>query len=285
MLVAGIDAGRSATKVVTESQKFSFPSRIVPFYEHGGEDVLKDDNDMVIELLEPGAQEGEKFFVGEVTEFVEFGMNTQRTEQEKATKQARAFTLSALYRLGAMDDQPCIVGTGVPYIRLKEWGPLVKGMLEGKHRIRVYKRNGFQEQRIIYIANAFVVPEGMGVYYDDPSAQEMGIGELGSVTMNYLRMKKKRVMPGYSGSTEWGCDVLPKDIGSTPKEIASLVVAQFKSQKWPNEMPIRLSGGKTLEILDYVREEFPNTVAVPDPLFGNARGFYKIARAKSKQNV
>ncbi|MFC4075247.1 ParM/StbA family protein [Salinithrix halophila] len=285
MLVAGIDAGRSRTKVVTEGKKFAFPSQIVPFYEHGGEDVLKDENDMVIELLEPGAQEGEKFFVGEVTEFVQFGMDTQRTEQEKATMQARAFTLSALYRLGAMDEQPCIIGTGVPYIKLKEWGPLVKEMLEKKHRIRVYKRNGFQEQRIIHIANAFVVPEGMGVFYDDPTEQEMGIGELGSVTMNYLRMKKKRVMPGYSGSTEWGCDNLPKDIGSTPKDIANLVIAQFKSKKWPTNLPIRLSGGKTSEIVEHVRDEFPNTVAVPEPLFGNARGFYKIARAKAKQLV
>ena len=284
MLIAGVDAGRSETKVITDTQKFSFPSKILPFYEHGGEEVLKDENDMVIEVLEPGQQEGPKWFVGEVTEYVEFGVESQRTDQEKATDHFKIFVLTALYRLGAADDQPCLIGTGVPYIRFKEWGPLVKNMLEKKHRIRVYKRNGFQEQRIIYIANAFVIPEGMGVFYDDPTDQEIGIGELGSVTMNYIRLKRKRVMPGYSGSTEWGCDNLPEGIESS-EDIASLVVAQFKGKKWPKDMPIRLSGGKTKDIIEYVREEYPNTIAVPDPSFGNARGFYKIARAKAKQII
>jgi len=142
MLIAGVDAGRSETKVVTDTQKFKFPSKILPFYEHGGEDVLKDENDMVVELLEPGSFEGQKWFVGEVTEFTEFGVESQRTEQEKATEHFKIFTLTALYRLGAMDEQPCLIGTGVPYIRFKEWGPLVKNILEKKHRIRVYKRNG-----------------------------------------------------------------------------------------------------------------------------------------------
>lgn|SRR5690606_7450814 len=285
MLIAGVDAGRSETKVVTDTQKFKFPSKILPFYEHGGEDVLKDENDMVVELLEPGSFEGQKWFVGEVTEFTEFGVESQRTEQEKATEHFKIFTLTALYRLGAMDEQPCLIGTGVPYIRFKEWGPLVKNILEKKHRIRVYKRNGFQEERIIHIANAFVIPEGMGVFYDDPTDQEIGIGELGSVTMNYIRLKKKRVMPGYSGSTEWGCDNLPPGVADTPQDIAALVVAQFKGKKWPKDLPIRLSGGKTEKIIEHVRQEYPNTIAVSDPSFGNARGFYKIARAKAKQLV
>src|SRR5690606_18961490 len=100
MLIAGVDAGRSETKVVTDTQKFKLPSKILPFYEHGGEDVLKDENDMGVELVEAGSFEGQKWSVGEGTEFTEFGGESQRTEQERVRGIFRFFACTAFNGFG-----------------------------------------------------------------------------------------------------------------------------------------------------------------------------------------
>jgi hypothetical protein len=50
MFIAGIDAGRSYTKYKFEGGQGFFPSKIVPFYDHGGESPLKEPHDFIMEV-------------------------------------------------------------------------------------------------------------------------------------------------------------------------------------------------------------------------------------------
>lgn len=283
-LAVGVDAGRSWTKAMYElngeKRQFTFPSRLVPYYDHGGDDVLKDPNDMIMEVFEEG-QPSKKYFVGEVTEFVNFGTDGQLKDQDKDTDAFKMFVLNALYRVGAHEYEPVVVGTGVPYQMFKDQKDKIKAKIEGKHRIKITKRD-LVEERIIDINQALITAEGYGVFVDNMTEDEVGIVELGSVTKNSLRIKKKRVMPAFSNTQTWGWDNLPNGI-STPETVAEMVVGDMKGMKWETNMRILLAGGRMNELEPFIKRTYPNAILVPDPQFANVRGFHKIAKAKVKE--
>lgn len=285
MFIAGIDAGRSFTKYKYEGGQGIFPSKIVPFYDHGGESPLKEAHDMIMEVRSEGETESQKYFVGEITEFVEYGgAQVQRLEQDKATIPFKMFVLNALYRMGVHDFVPCVIGTGVPYQMFKTQKDQIKQLLERHHTVKVTTIYG-EETRIIKIERAIVTAEGLGVFYDNPTDEDIGIVDLGSVTGNKIRLKKKRVMTGYSGTTTWGWDNLPEDISKKPDQVAHMVIADLKARQWPKDLKIRLAGGKMGPIEAYIQAEFPNAYVVEDPQFANVRGFYKVAKTKAKQLI
>ncbi|MCS1352817.1 ParM/StbA family protein [Mechercharimyces sp. CAU 1602] len=290
--VVGLDIGRSQPKGVKMSEygqleTYSFPSWISSYYESQGEDPLKSDDDLVVELLENGENNGPKFFVGEVNEFAaKRGTDYKRLSEEKATKHNLIFALTMLYRMGIKDYQPVVIGTGVPYLKLKEYGPKVKEQFDNKrYKVRFYKQKNQVEARVFDVRFGFVVPEAMGAYYDDPVDDSIGISDLGSVTHNLVYLSKKRVKIDFSTTKFWGCDKLEDNEKSVAnnEEIAEMVCTDMKGMDWPSELPIRLAGGKASDLLPFVRKVYPNASVVPDPLFANARGFFKVANLKAKE--
>lgn len=279
LFVAGIDAGRDSTKVISEEQRFNFPSRVVPYYETGGEGILQRKNHYAVEVLSGGESKG-KYYVGEIHRWAEQpGSDSQKMDQNKATDYFRTFVLTALYRAGVLDHQPSVVATGVPFAFFKEMKEGVKEKLKGEHTLKVWGAKGFQDTRIINIQDVVLSPEGYGAFFDDPVDGDVAIADLGSVTFNYLLVRDRLPHGGMSDTAKWGCNNLKQGYADTPEQLAELMVGDLTAKQFPRDIPLRLIGGKATEIEEFVKKDYHNAYAVDDPLFANARGFYEIAKS------
>ena len=270
-MLIGLDIGRNSVKVCCGDGRFSFPSKIGEWRERrltsGGNYELE--------------YNGQKYFVGELAE--ESYCQREMATESKIHNETKLLFLTAL---GIVNKPDFNVTIGLPVI---QHVPIIKeqfnSFLIGKYS---YKLNG--ESRNINISNIGIVPESAGVYwsevlnYDGKIVRKdlanglVRILDIGSRTINYCSIKDKKYIDKDSGTLNYGCYEI-ENSKAPLGQFARKIVADM-SKIWLNQAKIIIAGGGAPLLHEYFMEHWPDCQIAEDPVFANAKGFYKMGVAR-----
>jgi plasmid segregation protein ParM len=259
-MIFGIDCGRSSVKVVSASKVFYFPSCIGEWRERR----LISDHGESIEL----EYAGEKYFVGNLAKYESEFARSMMTDS-KAHEDTLLLILTALHKAGAVGNVKVI--TGVPVDQhTEEEKRRLKSLITGSHRVKVNN-----QERDINIERVEVAIEGGSAFWSHPLPGTVRIIDAGSKTVNYVTMQDKRYVDRESGTLQFGFDTnKTNDI----KQISNRIAGEV-SKKWRSSDKVLLVGGKAGELQQYMNQYFKDMEVVPNHLYANAKGFYKIGTA------
>lgn len=281
------DTGRRLTKVVTEGEKKSFRSAVGEWRQRN----LEADRDYEVEI------DGCKYFVGDLAEESHFRREMATTN--KIHEETRILFLTALALVAK--EEEIVVTTGLP---VNQHTPVIKRDLEqllcGQHRVRI--KNGPELK--LNIQNIGIVPEGIGLYWDEVLSDQgtihniwlatqpvVRILEVGSRTINLgtiaYRDQKRLYLDRESDTLAYGYMALEAAEAQPTDEclgaFARRIVADA-SKAWLSYNPLKdvilLGGGGVLTLGSWLKKHYPISLTARDPVYGNASGFRKMGIAR-----
>jgi len=283
-LILGIDAGNHRAKVAGPYGLDSYRTAICEWFERHTVEIHSEE-DMEFEI---GDRKG---FAGLIAEREdEFGGGSMYGDS-KAHEDTKIRVILAIHRYinkycPGVENVNLVTGQPIASHKDAEKQKIIE-MLKGTHEFTV---NG-QWQRI-YIHDVAVGAEGSGAYW---ASQEMGtvrIIDVGSGTVNCASVIEKRYINNASDTFNFGMETVNNkdDLAS----IARGIIRGTTKLKWGKNDAVFVCGGIAKEILPLIAAHYHsakllqpilqngNKVTVADPVFANAIGFYKLARAKFK---
>lgn len=263
MQIVGFDSGKFSNKIAYSKNNItlitkSFKSKLYEYVDTKV-DLALSEQDLIIEF------EGRKFFGGDLGER-EGEIPISFTDASKLHNNTLINVLTGLHQIED-EDFNLVIGSPISQRTKEEKQALIK-LIKGRHKIRV---NYVTKE--INIIDVNVSPEGAAGYYSHPISGEVQGMDFGSSTTNYFYMINGKFVNKRSGTFSYGSE---NSIMSDSKKIEA-IFSQL-SNKFKNENPTMLMGGKAKDMFQYVREYYPKAFIVQNPIFASAIGFYKIAR-------
>ncbi len=275
--IVGADIGRDGVKAFTaERSRVSFKSRVGEWREMR----LRDKGNYRVEI------DGERFFVDELAS--ESFFVREMACASKIHQETKVLFLTALGLFGA-GCYRVITGLPVNYHTPEEKGRFLE-LMAGRYEVCV---NGARND--ISIEDVAIVPEGGGAYWDvilDHAAEikdcwlaskKVRVIDIGSRTINYLTIDQKKYIDRDSGTLGYGMMELHNS-GSGDHELFTRRIYADLSKLWLDYEPERdvvlFAGGGTIPLDGYLQKCFPFCRIVNEPVFANARGYYKMGVSK-----
>jgi plasmid segregation protein ParM len=288
----GTDPGRRRTKVVTSGDKKSFPSAVGEWRKCN----LETERDFEVEINEV------KYFVGDLAEESYFGR--EMTTESKIHLETKVLFLTSLALVAG--EEELVITTGLPVNQHKQSIKLqLSNLLCGTHKVRI--NDG--ELKVLSISDIGIVPEGIGLYWDEvlsnhgtvhnewlatqPLVRVLEVGSrtinLGTITYDPIE-KKRRYLDKESDTLKYGYLALEAagEINDKSLENFSRRVVADASKVWLTYNPMRdvvlLGGGGVITLGTWLRKFYPISLIARDPLFGNASGFNKMGMVRWQNN-
>lgn len=261
MRIVGVDAGRFKVKVWYSNSHFDFYSNLGEYREFEFQDERGKD-DII------GEYRGRKFTGGTLARDESEFVRSMMTDS-KAHEDTLLLVLTALHKAGAEGSIKVMTGLPVDQHTDDEKSKL-KSLLMGSHVVKV---NGVKRE--IRIEQVEVAIEGGAAFWSNPLPGKVRIIDAGSKTINYLTMQDKRYIDRESGTLPFGFDT---NKSNDIKQISNRMAGEV-SKKWRSDDRVLLVGGKAEDLKDYMSEHFTGMEIVANPLYANAKGFFKIGRA------
>lgn len=270
----GIDAGGENVKVVSKFGVDQFVSDIGEYRDRNLAESIFGDDDMIFEYR------GRKGFAGSLARFEsELGVSVKG--DTKAHEDAKLRVLLAIHRYS--DDEVNNIVVGQPIgTHNEDEKKKIKDMLQGFHEIIV---NG--KKKSFFIERVEVSPEGPVALLSDPKKGIQRVIDVGSGTINCATLNDMRFIDRDSFTIRDGlATIRNKDNES----IARMVFANCIQRRWGKYDDIWIVGGGAEKLFKSLKMEFPNAnlftpkhksgnkIKAVKPIFGNAVGFYEIAR-------
>ncbi len=291
MKCIGIDVGRDSVKVVTARNKLEFKARVGEWRDR----KITFGGNYEVEI------DGEKYFIADLVEESFFGR--QILLSSKVQLETRVLFLSAL-ALTIEDQDNFTVNTGIP---IQQYTPEniseILTFLSGNYQVRIN-----QEYRQVNVQNINIAAEGEGAYWDyvlDENGKIINnrnfskkdiirVIDIGSRTINFCTVASEKLLDRDSGTLSYGILELTNAMGDedmTIEDIKEDMLIEFTrriigdlSRKWLSrnlkKNIVILSGGGAILLQKYLRSYFPVVIVSNDPVFANARGFYKMCASK-----
>ncbi len=262
----GIDIGRKGVKLYTIDKRITFPSAVGEWRERklgtGGNYELE--------------YQDKKYFVGDLAE--ESYCQREMTTESKIHEETLLLFLTAIAISGESN-----VTIGLPVSQHDENTKLrYKSLLEGQHFVGL--NNAPKKE---YIVKVGVVAESTGVYWNEilnnkgelikDSFNTERIIDVGSRTINYCTIKNRKYIDRESGTLQYGTIDLGNAGDMYFEQFARKIVADL-SKVWSKPYLTLISGGGGMILFDYLKPHFDCRL-VEDPIFANAKGFYKMGVA------
>ncbi|QOY37999.1 ParM/StbA family protein [Anaerobacillus isosaccharinicus] len=96
----------------------------------------------------------------------------------------------------------------------------------------------------------------------------------GSKTINYVTLKNRRYVDRESGTLDFGFET---NKSTNDKQLVARIAGEL-GKKWEVEDVIWTVGGKASVLADYLQPYFENVAPMPNALYANAMGYYKMGR-------
>lgn len=283
MYPVGADIGRNKPKIFSKDVRLSFPARVGEWRSR----KLSSGGDYEVMI------DGQKVFVGDLAAEESYFIREMASES-KIHQETMILFFTALALIPTQDSFAVTIGLPIYQHDQANKDRLVE-LLSRRRRVKV--NNG--PDRLISIDRIGVAPEGSGPYWDehltmtggskqaDMSGRMHRTIDVGSRTINYCTIKDRRYIDKDSGTLSYGVMELEnadKNKSEEAKEqFARRIVADL-SKRWMNYDPeidiILLAGGGALLLGELLRKHFPRCRVAEDPVFANARGFFKMGVAK-----
>ncbi len=282
MQFVGIDVGRDRVKAVTAGRAMSFKSKVGEWRERR----LTSDGDYEVDV------DGQKFFVADLAE--ESYFRREMVTESKVHQETQILFLTGL-ALVATPGERTMITTGLPVTQHTPDGKeALTGLLQGLHTMSVNGQRG-----TFVIERLGIVPEAGGAYWDAVlgpdgrpnntwlASQRVRVVDIGSRTVNYCTVDQRRYLDRDSGTLPYG--VL--ELYNAETELGDIACEQFArrivadiNKRWLEYQPRRdavlLTGGGALLLEKWLRPHFPLMQMADKPVFGNARGYWKMGVAR-----
>lgn len=275
-MIFGIDAGNYATKVVTSNGAFQYLSclgewreREVDLNQSFGSDDIEYE------------YQGRKGFAGALAKEESLFVR-EMAGDTKAHQDAVLRVLIAIHLFGNYERTHQIV-VGQPIKKHAKDKKRIVDMIKGFHAISV---NG--EEKKFMIEDVSVVPEGAGVYWSyRDEAGKLRIIDVGSGTVNCATINEGRFINRDSFTLSYGAN---SQEGYEVNRLAEAIIAAT-SKRWQKQDKVIVSGGVAEDLIPYLDHYSDIKANKPmvksgvtaykavHPTFGNAAGFYEVARA------
>ena len=282
-MIIGVDVGRNTVKAVSPKKKIIFRSKVGEWRER----KLTDGGDYEVQL------NNNKYFVADLAE--ESYFSREMATESKIHDETKILFLSVVGLLVKPYETVQIV-TGLPvYQHTPEVKNELKELLEGEHKIKVQnkKAGNYTIEEII------IAPESGGAYWDALLDSEgkltneflaekfVRVVDIGSRTINYCTIPQRKYLDRDSGTLNYGVLELT-NAAKKPDRVACeqftrRIVADL-SKRWLGYRPatdvILLAGGGSILLKEWLKQHFTLAQFLEDPVFSNAKGFYKMGVAK-----
>lgn len=265
--VISIDDGGSSTCVVTKDVSEQFPS-VKGLYGKRTLTELHGKDDYIVEY------EGKVYAMGSLAKYD----CKYPIQMHSNSKQNLFFDLSVLVAIHQYGYTNNYVIVDVPitmHSEKEKFGRI--GRLLGEKRITV---NGIEKK--FNIMDVKVAPETAVAFWIRQPEGKSRYLDLGSRTIGFATALKEgenvRFIDTESGTINGkGLEALGDDY--EPKALADLVCGRLLSV-WNAKDKVNLIGGGALddELVNSIKEHFPNLVIVDDPKMANAKGMYLLGR-------
>ncbi len=279
-LVLGLDLGNFEGKTAGIFGVDSFKTNICGWFERDVDDKFGSD-DMEFEI------DGRKGYAGSIAEHEdEFGNGTIYGDT-KAHSETKIRALLAIHRYMEkynIQTNAVRIVTGQPLIKHKEEEKnKIINMLRGEHN---YVVNG--KKRKIHIESVMVAPEGTGAFWSAPVGGSVSVIDIGSGTVNLVRMLDKKHIHKSSNTMDTGMETLKNK--NDLESMARGIIQATTKLKWKKNDVVMLCGGAAEALLPILQNHFMNAVVLfpklkrehdtitTKPVFANAVGFYDLAK-------
>ncbi len=291
MKCIGIDVGRDSVKVVTAQKKLQFKARVGEWRDR----KITFGGNYEVEI------DGEKYFIADLVEESFFGR--QMLLNNKVQPETRILFLSAL-ALAIENNDNFTVNTGIP---IQQYTPEsiseILTFLSGDYQVKINRE--YRKLNVQYIT---IAAEGEGAYWDyvlDETGKIIDnrnfskkdivrVIDIGSRTINFCTVAGEKLLDRDSGTLPYGILEITNamdDEEMSMEDIQEAMLEEFTrrvlgdlSRKWLSrnlkKNIVILSGGGAILLQKYLRRYFPVVIVSNDPVFANARGFYKMCASK-----
>lgn len=280
--VVGIDVGRHRVKAVSGTKQVDFRSKVGEWRQMR----LVEGGDYEVEI------NGKKWFVADLAD--ESYFPREMSTESKVHEETQILFLTALALIIEPDNHVAIT-TGVPVIQhTLDSKAALSGLLRGQYEVKINGTSGKYN-----VDTLGIVPESGGAYWDllldslgRPrngwlAEQTVRVIDIGSRTINYCTIDAgRKYRDRDSGTLNYGGFELD-NAGSRHEQaheaFARRIVADL-SRRWlnynPSQEAVILVGGGALLLGPWLRRHFPIVHIPEDPVFANARGYYKMGVAR-----
>jgi plasmid segregation protein ParM len=276
-----MDLGNFKGKTAGKYGVDSFKTNICGWFERDLDDKFGDD-DMDFEI------DGKKGYAGSIAEHEdEFGDGTIYGDT-KAHDHTKIRALLAIHRYMEkynLDIDTFRIVTGQPLINHKEEEKnKIINMLRGEHKFVV---NG--KKRKIHITDVKVTPEGTGAFWSAPVGGSVSVLDIGSGTVNMVRMLNKLHIHKSSGTMNTGMETLKNK--NDLESMARGIIQATTKLKWKKDDSVLVCGGAAEALTPILQRHYMNAVLInpqlrrehdilsAKPVYANAVGFYTLAKA------
>jgi plasmid segregation protein ParM len=259
-LLKAIDAGNNETKYYDGIKLRKFPSAIGLDYRARRLNQVHGDCDFEWEYA------GRKGFAGTLAEESECAIS--QGGDSKAHLDAALRILISLHQFSNDTIHDIIVGQPIGR-HTPEEKQAIKEMLTKRHDLTV---NG--EKKIIVIRRCEVAAEGVVAGLLSPTKGIVRVMDIGSATVNYGTIKDMRFVDRDSWTELIGMN----SYTSSNYEAVGRKVGMTALKKWKQNDLVRVCGGGSMLLFDYIKSVFPNAEIIEDPIYANVKAFYQIAR-------
>lgn len=280
--VIGMDVGRNEVKAVSNRKRVSFKSRVGEWRERR----LTSGGDYEVQV------DGKRYFIADLAEESFFAR--EMVSESKIHQETQILFLSALALVADPGEKAAII-TGLPVAHhTTEGKEAMTDLLWGPHTVRVNGQFG------AYVVDQIgIVPEGGGAYWDAIlddegklrnswlAEQKVRVVDLGSRTVNYVTIHRRKYLDRDSGTMNYGMLELSnsqEESDDTALEQFTRRIAADLMKRWLNYRPqedvVLLAGGGSILLAPWLQQHFPLAQFAEDPLFANAQGYRKMGVAR-----
>lgn len=264
--VVAIDNGGHSTILVTRNAEENFPS-VKGLYNNGNLTAIKGKYDFIVEY------KGKKYVAGDLAKY-DCEMPLQMFTK---TKQNEFYDLSVLIGVHQFGYLSNYVVVSVPIKQYTpEEGEGITKRLKTSHTITI---NGVT--KTFSISDVKVAPEGASAFWIHQPKGKTRYLDIGSRTVNCATVVHTndtvRFIDAESDTIYKGIETFHN--GFDPRGLADFIGGRLLSM-WNSDDSVYLLGGGALipEIVEGIKEFFPNLRVIEQPQYANAIGMYSLAR-------
>jgi len=283
MEILGIDVGRDQVKAIAQGKEIVVRSRVGEWRER----KLTSGEDYEVEY------DRKTYFVHDLAD--ESYCAREMATGSKVHPESLVLFLTALSQVAASQSVSCNIVTGVP---INQHDPVNKEqfsrLLSGYHEVKVNDK-----KYEINVEQVLIVPEGAGAYWDAVLDENGGLRDswlanrmvrvldIGSRTVNYCTINNRRYVDRDSGTLNYGIFEL-HNMNSRPtdaqgEQFSRRIIGDL-SKKWMNYDEasdiVLLSGGGSLLLERWLKQQYPMARMAQDPVRANSRGYLKMGVLK-----
>ena len=271
-MIIGLDIGRNKVKAYSKDHKIVFPSRVGEWRER----KLTSGGDYELEY------NGQKYFIGDLAE--ESYCVREMATESKIHDETKLLFLTVL-AIANQSEYNVIIGLPVIQHILAVKESFIT-FLSGKYSVKL---NG--NWRHFSLSNISIVAESAGAYWSEVlnfrgevinlsmTNDLVRIIDIGSRTINYCTINNKKYLDKDSGTLPYGTIEL-ENAGNNKEQFSRKIIADLSKNLRNLNGTILFSGGGSILLYEYLKQQYPNSILCDDPLFANAKGFYKMGVAR-----